>query len=156
LAIVLILATATPARANHAYGLGGGVLIGLSGGDAGGLVIGGDVRIALVIAALGSSRTLDPFNWLWAGVYADGVRDFGANTNRFSGGLQLGAAMIGLDAGGLVDTTSHRTGISLRPHIPALEIFSFYFRWDRYIDDLPRNTVVEAGVTVHLIVFDLL
>ena len=85
----------------------------------------------------------------WYGGYLEGVRDIGAHTERFSIGPEIGAAMVGADAGALVElshgSTSTRYGATLRGVI-TLGWVQLYVRYNHYFDSDPGANGIELGV----------
>jgi hypothetical protein len=87
----------------------------------------------------------------WAGLYVDGLRDFGAGVTRFSLGPELGYGPVGVDGGVFAERRDgqFRPGFLVRGLLTA-GFLSAFVRWGRLFDDLPDRSHVEIGLLLKL------
>jgi hypothetical protein len=83
----------------------------------------------------------------WVGLYADGLRDFGAGVTRFSLGPEAGYGPVGVDGGLYVERRDGQLhpGFLLRGLVTA-GFLSGFVRWGRLFDDLPDRSHLELGL----------
>ena len=114
-----------------------GVPIGVALHDDGppGFVLGAEVSLAHM------NRDL-----LWAGLYADAVRDFAADEYRISLGPELGSEWYGIDAGYVFATGDggQRHGFAVRPILTGA-LAAVYTRYEHIFGDRAEN-LLEIGL----------
>ena len=85
----------------------------------------------------------------WYGAYVECVRDFGAHTERFSVGPEVGAAMFGADAGVLVEIPHDGAGTRVGATLRGVLTFGYaqaYIRYNRYFDTDAGANGLEIGL----------
>ncbi len=87
----------------------------------------------------------------WAGLYVDGLRDFGAGVTRFSLGPEIGYGPVGVDGGVYAERRDgqFRPGFLLRGLV-TMGFVSAFVRWGRLFDDLPDRSHVELGLLLKI------
>jgi hypothetical protein len=88
----------------------------------------------------------------WLGIYGDAVRDFGADRTRLSVGPEIGAYVVGIDGGFLVelaDDEPTRTGLSARV-VLTVAFAGVYARGGHFVDGAPGSDFAEFGVLLKI------
>ncbi len=142
--VLLALAAAAPARADAGPKLGRGLYLpaGLSLGAA----LRPDLPNGFTLGAEVSAVWLETDRFVWLGLYADAVYDFGLEAARFSVGPELGWSVFGLDGGLLVQRAGDvtHTGFTVRPLV-TLGFVAAYLRWG-HLPSAPAPNFAELGL----------
>lgn len=71
----------------------------------------------------------------WAGLYVDGLYDFGRSESLLSAGPQFGMAVLGVDLGGALRTRDGENDVGVVGRLMvSLGLFSLYGRYGYFID----------------------